>query len=280
MIERVRPVRCEPKPKSLTILDAIADPKLFRPSFKDPKTWSAWWAFLATLFGLALDDDQFALLRQCTGRQQPRTGGYQEAHLVIGRRGGKSFVLALIAVYLATFRSWLTHLAPGERATVMVIAADRKQARVIVRYVKGLLHGTTILRKLIESERLESIDLINRVTIEVHTASFRTTRGYTIVAALCDELAFWATEDSAEPDIEVLNALRPGMATVPGAMLLCASSPYSRRGVLWNAYRKHFGKDSDVLVWQAPTKTMNPSVPQAVIDDAYERDPAVAAAEF
>jgi hypothetical protein len=89
----------------------------------------------------------------------------------------------------------------------------------------------------------------NRIVIEVHTASFRSTRGYTIVAALLDEIAFWESDEtSANPDVEVVNAIKPGMATVPGAMLLCASSPHARQGVLWNAYRKHFGKDGDPIL--------------------------------
>ena len=204
-----------------------------------------------------------------------------ESWMVIGRRGGKSFVLSLIAVYLACFRDWRLHLVPGERATVMVIAADRKQARVIMRYFKGLVKSTPILASMLESERLESLDLNNSVTIEIHTASFRTTRGYTLVAALCDELAFWPTDESAsEPDVEILNALRPGMATIPDAMLLCTSSPYARRGALWEAYRKYFGTDNPALVWQADTRTMNPSTPQRVIDAEIERDPASAAAEY
>jgi hypothetical protein len=47
--------------------------------------------------------------------------------------------------------------------------------------------------------RAEGLDLTNGVTIEVATASYRATRGYAIVAALCDELAFWPTDDSADP---------------------------------------------------------------------------------
>jgi hypothetical protein len=87
-----------------------------------------------------------------------------------------------------------------------------------------------MLSKLIEREDRETIDLSNSVTIEVGTASFKSVRGYTIVAALCDEIAFWPTDDSAQPDYEILDALRPGMATIPNAMLLCASSQYARRG--------------------------------------------------
>jgi phage terminase large subunit-like protein len=177
-----------------------------------------------------------------------------EGWLVCGRRAGKSFTLALIAVFLACFRNWQPYLAPGERATVMVIATDRRQARVIFRYVSALLNNVPMLAKLIERETADTFDLIGSITIEVQAASYRSTRGYTIVAALCDEIAFWRTDNAAEPDYEIINALRPGMATIPGAMLLCASSPYARRGALWDAHRRHFGKDGDpILVWQADT---------------------------
>ena len=105
-------------------------------------------------------------------------------------------------------------------------------------------------------------------------------RGYTILAALCDEIAFWTGEDSSNPDAEVVNAIRPAMATVPGALLLCASSPYARKGVLWESYHRYFGQDGSILVWNAPTRTMNPTVPQSFIDAEIERDPASAAAEY
>lgn len=163
----------------------------------------------------------------------------------------------------------------------MVIASDRGQARTIFRYIGALLTRVPMLAELIERETQDSFDLSNSVTIEVHTASHRSTRGYTIAVALCDELAFWQTDDAAEPDYEILAAIKPGMATIPGAMLLCASSPYARRGSLFDAYRKHFGKDNDpILVWQADTRTMNPTVLQSLIDEAMERDPASAAAEY
>ena len=264
-----------------TILDAVADANLFGPWFKRTDSWTAWRVFLAALFALPMTTDQLVTYQQCTGRKEPPTEAAAEAWLVCGRRAGKSFVLALIAVFIACFRDYRQHLAPGERGTVIVIATDRKQARTILRYIRGLLTKVPMLSRLIERETAEGFDLNNSVTIEIGTASFKSTRGYTIVAALCDELAFWASENSAEPDFEILAALRPGMSTIPGAMLLCASSPYARRGALWDAHRRHFGKDGDpVLVWQAPTITMNPSVPKRIIDEAYERDPISAAAEY
>ena len=119
------------------------------------------------------------------------------------------------------------------------------------------------------------------MTHERRAHTFRTVRGRTVVASLCDELAFWMSdENSSSPDSEIIAALRPAAATIPGAVLLKASSPYARRGVLYEDHRKHFGQDSDVLVWQADTRTMNPTVPQSFIDAETEKDPANAAAEY
>jgi hypothetical protein len=262
-----------------TLLDLMADRKVFGPWFRRGD-WSAWGAFLAALFALPMSEAQATAYRACTGRSEVPVAPFSEAWLVVGRRGGKSFILALVAVFLATFKDWRPYLAPGERATIMVIAADRRQARVIMRYVKALLAGVPMLKRLIERQAVESVDLANAITIEVHTASFRSVRGYTLVAALLDEVAFWRSDESASPDSEILAALRPAMATVPGSILLAASSPYARRGVLYKAWSGHHGKDSPILVWQAGTRTMNPDVPEAVVAAAYEADPASAAAEY
>jgi hypothetical protein len=265
----------------VNILRALDDENVFAPFFRG-HSWNSWRVFLTSLFALPLPPDQIETYRRHTGRSAPPAQPSHETWLVCGRRSGKSFVLATVAVFLAAFRDWRPYLGPGKRGTIMIIASDRRQSRVIMRYVTGLLRSVPMLAPLIESETQERLDLRNRVTIEVHTASFRSTRGYAIVAGLLDELAFWPTDEgSAEPDAEVIGALRPGQATIPGSMLLCASSPYAKRGALFDAHRKHFGEDGDsVLVWHAPTRAMNPTIPQRVIDEALERDSASAAAEY
>jgi hypothetical protein len=265
----------------VNILAALDDPDLFAPHFRGD-TWQAWWAFLAALFGLPMDADTLALYRHHTGRAEPPAQAFAEAALICGRRGGKSRVLALIAVFLATMQDVTPHLAPGERATIAVIAADRKQARSIFRFAMGLLTETPMLADLVEDSTADSITLRNRVTIEIATASFRVTRGYTFLAVLADEVAFWRSDEtSANPDEEILAAIRPGLATIPGAMLLLASSPYAKRGALYQAFRDHYGRDdADVLVWRGTTAEMNPRIPQRVIEAAYEKDPIAASAEY
>ena len=265
---------------SVTIIDAIADRKLFAPWFRN-NTWQPWLAFLSALFALPMTPEQLAVYQQCTGRTAPPTIAVAEAWLVCGRRAGKSFMLALVAVYLACFRDYRSHLARGERGMIIIIAQDRKQARVIFSFIRGLLKGVPMLARRVERELAESFDLTNNISIEIHTASYRSIRGYTVIAALLDEVALWRSDDTANPDDEIIAALKPAMATIPNAMMLCASSPYARRGVLWNAYRKHFAKDGDpVLVWQAPTRVMNSTVPQSVVDDALAEDRAKYGAEY
>jgi hypothetical protein len=64
-------------------------------------------------------------------------------------------------------------------------------------------------------------------------------------------------------------------------VLLSASSPYRRLGVLWNTFKRHWGKeDARVLVWRGSTQEMNPRVDPAVIAEAYNEDPASATSEY
>ena len=161
------------------IIRAINDPAVFGRYFR-AESWTAWRVFLAALFGLPLVYDQKLLFERYTGRKVAPSSPLQEAWLVVGRRGGKSFVLAVIAVFLACFRDWKPYLGPGEVGTIMIIAKDRAQARHIKRFVSGVLRDTPMLAPMIEDETAEEIRLKNRVAIEIHTASFRSTRGYTM----------------------------------------------------------------------------------------------------
>ncbi len=267
---------------TFSILSAIADPKVFGRHFT-AESWKPWLAFLAVLFGLPMTPDQAAVFRKCTGRTDTPTDPFNEAWLICGRRSGKSFVLATVAVFLACFRDFRPFLQAGERGTVMIVAADRKQARTIFRYVVGLLEATPMLAALIQRKTLDSIDLSNGITIEIHTASYKTTRGYTIVAALLDEIAFWDAEDSANPDGEVINAVRAGMATIDGAVMMVASSPFAKAGELHQAFKRYHAENgAPVLVWRAPTWIMNPTLPRTgpFLTRAFERDPSRAAAEY
>lgn len=264
----------------MTILDAIHDPLLFRPLFKSLDTWRAWFVVLKAIFALEMTHEERTIFVALTGRQTPPAQPVQETWLVCGRRGGKSFIVSLIAIFLACFKDYRPYLGPGERGVLMIIATDRKQARVIMRYCLALIEHVPMLKHMVVRQDSESIDLDNMVSIEITTASYRTIRGYTVVAALCDEISFWRSEDTANPADEILAALRPAMSTIPGALMIGLGTPYKRSGPLYEAYRRHYGQPSPVLVIQADTRTMNPTVSASVIDRAVENDPIAASAEY
>lgn len=151
-----------------------------------------------------------------------------------------------------------------------------------MQYIDALLDETPMLASMVTHRTNESVELSTGVRIEVHTASWRALRGYTVIAAIADEICFWRTEDSANADHDIVNALRPAMSTVPSAVLVAISSPYSRSGVAWEMHKRHHGPHGapNVLCWVAPTRTMNTTVPESIITEALERDEAAAKAEW
>jgi hypothetical protein len=263
----------------MNIIQAIEDSNLFKPIFRTLDTWHAWICALKVIFGLSLTSDELALYQKCTGREKPPTKPFKEIYLIVGRRGGKSFIVSVIAVFLAIFKDYSEYLSPGERGTIMILAVDRKQAGIILRYVKAIL-SLPLFKSYVERETAETIELTNRINIEVHTCSYRAVRGYTIVTVILEESAFWRIE-GASPDKAVYSAVKPAMATIPTAMLISISTPYSKQGLLYENWREYFGKeDEEVLVWQAPSVLMNPTLNEKEISKQREKDPSAARAEF
>jgi hypothetical protein len=262
----------------IDIRHAMTDPALFGGTFGGD-SFTAWRALLSGFTGLELDATELDTFKALTGRQSAPQGAFAELWLVVGRRGGKSHASALLAVFQAVFLDHRNRLSPGEIATTLVLAADRPQARSAMRYVRGLCDHPMI-RPMVKRETETGIEFSNRSAIEIGTASFRSVRGYTLAACICDEVAFWFT-DGASPDREIIAALRPALATLDGR-LIALSSPYAKRGELWRTFKRSFADDTDtrVLVAQAPTLTMNPTLPQSVVDDAMRDDPEAARAEY
>ena len=119
----------------------------------------------------------------------------------------------------------------------------------------------------------------DNITIAVHPCSFRSMRGRTVLAAICDEVSFWGLEEAALSDVEALRALTPSLASSDG-LIVGISSPYRKTGVLYEKHKKHFGQAGDVLVVQGPTLRFNPTINKRVIDAAFQDDREAAESEW
>jgi hypothetical protein len=263
---------------STSIRDALADPNLLGNVLAGD-SWRAWRVLMIAAMGEELTDDERETFKQLTGRAHEPLQRVEELAAVVGRRGGKSRAMATLAVYIAGL---CEHpLVRGEKGVLLCVAPDSRQASIVLDYATAAFEASPILRQLIANRTADALELTNGIAIEVRAASFRRLRGPTYVSCIADESAFWLSENSANPDAEILNAVRPGLATTGGPLIL-ASSPYARRGVLWEVHRRHYGADGDplILVAQGASRTFNPSLSQRVVDRALERDRASAEAEY
>ena len=253
----------------------------FEPFCSGP-TWWGWRCILKAAFALPMTEDEIAFFRTVADRDPPEQP-VKELWACVGRRGGKDSVASLIAAHISAFFSDQARLRPGERASVVCLATDRDQAKIIHGYIRSYFNHIDMLQMMLSNGdgTASSFELDNGVDINILTSSFRAVRGRAILAAILDECAFWRDDTSTNPDVEVYNALRPGLASLPGSILIGISSPYAKSGLLYKKYRDHFGKNSpNVLVIKAPTRVLNPTIDQAIIDDAMADDPAAARAEW
>jgi len=109
-----------------SIIEAIRNPKLFGslPRFKKLDTWVAWLVVLKAIFGLSMTAEDLLVFNRHTGRNAPPIGGSKETYLIIGRRGGKSFISALVTCFIACFIDFKPFITVGETLAVMCLAKD------------------------------------------------------------------------------------------------------------------------------------------------------------
>ena len=269
--------------KLVSLRHALSDPHILG-GLIDGLSWLIWRALLLAIVGEVLTEEEREAFRLVTGREYEPDRPVEEFWGVIGRRGGKSRALSVLAAYMAACVDWSPVLARGEVGVLPVLAATTRQAEVMLGYISALFadRSRPLFHKLRKNETQETVELHNNIVVEVRPASFKTSRGITAVSMICDEIAFWASGDgAANPDSEILSAMRPSLATTRG-LLLAISSPHARKGELWNTYAEHFGPAGDpaILVAQAESRVMNPTLEEAVVDRALKRDPSSARAEW
>lgn len=265
----------------VSLREALADPALLGGAIPGD-SWRPWRTLLIAAMGEPLDDEERAIFTALTGRPQEPGQRVEELWAIVGRRGGKTRAAGTLAAYLAGLVDHTDALAPGERGTLPILAGTAMQAQKAFRDVTAILTLSPLLSTKLQGEPTsETLRLTTGVDIEVRPANFRSIRSITAVAAIADEIAFWAVDGAANPDAEVLAALRPALATTQGP-LICISSPYARRGRVWEAFKRDYGPTGDaaILVAKGTSRTFNPSLPQRVVDRAYQLDAAAASAEF
>jgi hypothetical protein len=267
---------------TVSIRDALDDPALLGTILAGD-SWAAWRTVLIAAMGEKLTPAERKIFARLSGGRaaEPREL-IEELWAIVGRRGGKTRAAATLASYLAALCDHSAIMAPGERPIVLFLAQNQKQAAVAFGYCCGIFDRVPMLSDLVVNRTADTLSLSTGIDLMIRAASARGLRGITCAAVVGDEAAFWTTdENSTNADTEILNAVRPTLATT-GGPLIVVSSPYARRGEFYQTYVDHYGAKGDtrILVVQGASRDFNTSLPQSVVDRALKRDPAAASAEY
>jgi hypothetical protein len=252
-------------------------------------------AILKALYGVRLSAEESRAFLTLSEGRKPRPNGYTEAYLICGTRSGKTDLAGTIATY-ETVRwgpSLRQFLIPGQFATGILIASDRKQAGIARNYVQGNLEtleskGFKCLASADATTPAQSRAIVGEeirlrwpARIAVYPSNKMSVRGATGLWFIGDEIAWWdSAEDAYNQDVEVIRAVRSRFATLsplrPRRIII--SSPNQEQGVLWEAYKNR--QKSRALVIKAPTWLLNPAIPKRFFDEEQEKDPVAFARDY
>ncbi|SHM06931.1 hypothetical protein SAMN05444159_7589 [Bradyrhizobium lablabi] len=267
---------------TITLAAAMRDVNLLGAPFQAPSFWT-WHTVAKVISGEPLDEREAALFRECTGRTELPKGPVSDLTLLGGRRTGKDRFMSATAIFRAALAAkWQEIMSAGEMATVILLGADKKQARILRRYCQGLLEAPMI-KALVSRDTDEQIEFKNGAALEITTNDAALVRGRSAIAVLGTEVCFWQTDAaSSSSDEEVVAAAEPGMAMIPdGGLMIMASSVHRKKGYMYRRWKElHGNNEAEAICWLAPSRTMNPALPEKVVAKAMSKDPQRAGAEF
>lgn len=174
-----------------------------------------------------------------------------------GRRSGKSSSLCRFAVCTALFGEHVVQA--GDLGIVAIVSVDRSEAAGRLKTIGEILRALGVPF----TPRGDTIELVGKpIAFRVFTASISGSVGFTSIAVLADEVAVWQSADSgANPAKEVLGSLAPTMATMPNAVMVLSSSPFSTLDSHHEAFQR--GETDDQATAFAPSWVANPTLSEA-----------------
>jgi hypothetical protein len=222
------------------LYEFMVDPDLCGTEFLGD-SWAAW-RVVARLYdgdSALLTPEERVIARELTGLDELPVIPPKVIGIGAGRRSGKTRATAVIGCHAAA-QDYRDRLAPGEVAIVACIAPDRRQARQLFEYCRGLVNASPVLQAELVNETSDSLEFAHRSRLEIKTGSYRTVRGFTMPVAVIDEASFLRDETSANPDVELARALTPALKTLDGRLVVI-SSLHRKRGLMFDLYKRYYG---------------------------------------
>jgi hypothetical protein len=261
-----------------SIVDFVSDPQLLGLS-----TTPAQRVVLKTRTGEPLVGEERDLWPVMTGLGLEHYHSRKSITLVAGARSGKgSRICAPLALHESIFGEWQAKLTKGERGVCAVFAQGQREAGTLYSYVKGQLAESPLLRSQLADDPLKTeLVLTNGARILTYPCTARSARGSSIFAGILDEAAWYRVEGGQDADAEVRTSVRRGMLGFDNPLMVTASTPFAKAGIVWDDFRQLFGVyHPDAVCFHGPTTLFNSTITAERLEVERRLDPSRFAREY
>ena len=251
---------------------------------------------------------------RCNIKQQDLDHPRKELILVVGRRSGKSMMSSIISAYelyklLARGNPQKYYGIPSSsEIRIVCVANDKDQASIVYGDMAGYVENIEYFKSSIVNDTQTYMKFQTDHDKKVYgpggkssiTATFKSSiakglRGRGVITFVLDEIAFFVNDGKSSAE-QVYRAMNPSLAqfspkgddgrTPMGpsdGRAISISSPDAKAGFFYNLYQKALSNSKgsqNMLMIQAPTWEVNPTLSSDYYINEYEKDPNSFMVEF
>jgi len=210
-------------------------------------------------------------------------GSFDHAVWQCGRRGGKTLLADVLALYDVVFRDHLREfLQPGEQRVIAIVAQSLEKARKHIASCKRYIERSPRLAGMVERETMDEIYFTNNAVLAAFPCSARSLRGDPCSTVILDELGhFITTELGNAAGDSVYQAALPTL-TQFGAQgwLIAISTPLWKKGRFWKLCKEAAEGEPGTHYRRLTTTEMNPRIDAAWLEKQRRKDPDMFAREY
>lgn len=221
--------------------------------------------------------------------------------VIVGAGGGKSRFISRTSLYRGNveFDPVKYPLQPGQKAENIIIAPSIGAGMINIEYIQSMLEESDEMyddlvpyhpgqNPIVKNRQEARMQFKNRAEIKLSPVARISGRGRSIWTLVMEESAHFRVEGRFS-DSEIYKSAAPRLGRFGmGSMCFLVTTPWDKSGLVWDVYKKYYGKQNDSwLVVKGTTKQFNPcgGMPSEAEFDRFlakqeEEDPEAFRREF
>jgi len=218
---------------------------------------------------------------------------FYELILVIGRRGSKSTMATIIAMYevyklLKKENPQAAYKVQegSEVSITSVSTAEHQATKLFGKMLHGVNFSDFLRNKRVGKPSSNAIRLVTEferglfgnkaegtITLSCGGCSAKALRGANNIVVILDEMAFFLDNSSRFSGKAVYDALTPSIASFgEDGKIINISSPGTKTGVFYELYETSFDRPKDALMFKMPSTFVNPTLASRFLRGEYKKN--------